>query len=73
MTTIDTRPSIAELKMKCARDMFTDEGDIILAAPVLLEIAASGLSWRKAMREHDLKLQDKACTDLLAALDKVTP
>lgn len=36
--TTDTRPSIAELEEKCVRDTFTDEGDIILAAPALIAI-----------------------------------
>lgn len=84
MTTCTDKPSIAELQRMCARDTFTDEGAIIEAVPVLLEIAAAALALRKAAAVYSesgwlsddnplFKQVDAAHRDYDDALNKVRP
>lgn len=46
----DDRPSIAELQRMCADDGANHDADLALAAPSLLAIVSSALSWQSAVR-----------------------
>jgi hypothetical protein len=65
------RPSIADLKRAHERDTFSDEGRLLDAAPVLLEIAASALALKDAYGSPERERE--TLTIMFRVLAKVRP